>query len=157
MTPADIPSVLEIDHLSFPIPWSERTYRLELKKNRAAHLLIAETGACDEKRVIGYVGFWYVIDEAHISTLAVHPDYRGKGVGENLLIAALKEAVSLGCSIATLEVRASNKIAVSLYQKFDFEIVGRRAGYYRDNREDAILMALNGLNQSPFVADGGEE
>jgi ribosomal-protein-alanine N-acetyltransferase len=146
MIEADLPVVLEIDRLSFPIPWSERTYRFELRDNQAARLKVAEVFENGTMRVIGYVGFWFIVDEAHISTLAVHPHYRGQGIGEQLLQDALNDAVLKGALVATLEVRISNDVAVNLYRKFGFEVIGERPRYYRDNNEDALLMILNDIN-----------
>ena len=155
MTEADLPSVLEIDRLSFPIPWSERTYRFELKDNHAAQLKVAEVFEEGKLRIIGYVGFWFIVDEAHISTLAVHPDYRGQGLGEQLLQNALDDAIMRGAKVATLEVRVSNRAAVSLYEKFGFETIGHRSRYYRDNNEDALLMILNDINGRSSGRKGG--
>jgi len=145
MCTADIEAVVEIDQLSFSLPWSERTYRLELSENPAAHLNVAVKMRYTIEYVIGYVGFWYIVDEAHISTLAVHPTERRNGIGEGLLLQAMDDAATLGAEIVTLEVRNSNQPAIMLYQKFGFEIVGKRPRYYRDNGEDALSMTLRDL------------
>ncbi len=97
-------------------------------------------GLKEYRWVAGFVGYWHVVDEAHISTIAVHPKWRGSGVGEQLLRATLEHALSLGAQMATLEVRVSNAAAQNLYRKYHFEEVGRRKNYYRDNGEDAVLM-----------------
>jgi ribosomal-protein-alanine N-acetyltransferase len=145
MALTDLPEVLEIDHLSFPLPWSERSYRFELTENQASHMLVAVSHENGRPRVVGYAGFWMVIDEAHISTLAVHPDHRRTGLGAELLRVVLDEAARRGAELATLEVRVSNQAAVYLYHKFGFQIVGRRPHYYRDNGEDALLMTAYGV------------
>jgi ribosomal-protein-alanine N-acetyltransferase len=155
MTEADLPSVLEIDRLSFPIPWSERTYRFELQDNHAARLKVAEVFENGEMQIIGYVGYWFIVDEAHISTLAVHPHFRGHGIGERLLQEALDDAAIRGAQVATLEVRISNEAAVRLYRKFGFKIIGERPRYYRDNNEDALLMILNDINSRVSGITGG--
>lgn len=153
MLPGDIPQVMEIDRLSFPQPWSEQSYRFELMENRNAHFLTAYVlpprpirnwlewlrRPSRARRVVGYVGVWLVADEAHINTLAVHPDWRQRGIGEQLLVAMLQKARALNALTATLEVRASNVIAQRLYQRYGFQEVGRRPRYYRDG-EDALLM-----------------
>jgi ribosomal-protein-alanine N-acetyltransferase len=154
MTLDDIPDVMEIDRLSFPLPWSERSYRYELEQNSAAQLLVADYDHLDRIRLVGYIGFWFVVDEMHISTLAVHPDFRRRGIGEALLEGALHLADSLGGVIATLEVRTSNQAALHLYSKFGFEVVGRRKNYYQDNREDAWLMRLDPLGSVRVTAGG---
>jgi ribosomal-protein-alanine N-acetyltransferase len=92
------------------------------------------------------IDVWLILDQAHIATLAVHPDYRGKGIAADLLIKVLVEAVNRGARRAMLEVRASNQIAQSLYKDYGFEIVNRRRRYYRDNDEDALLMNLDNLD-----------
>jgi ribosomal-protein-alanine N-acetyltransferase len=137
MVLADIPMVMEIDRLSFALPWSENSFRKELTQNEQAHFFAAVE---DDERVIGFGGYWYIVDECHISTIAVHPERRRRGIGEMLLVSMLKQAVSLGAKMATLEVRDSNKAAIHLYYKYGFVGVGLRRHYYRDNGEDAVLM-----------------
>ena len=158
----DIPQVAEIDRLSFPLPWPARAYRYELTENSASHFTVAVQAkdlgpgprlwppAPNHRTVVGYIGFWQVVDEAHISTIAVHPDYRGLGVGEQLLAAGLLAAADLGGTQATLEVRVGNTAAQNLYRKFGFGIVGKRIGYYRDNGEDALVMNVYALNNPAF-------
>jgi ribosomal-protein-alanine N-acetyltransferase len=150
---ADIPQVMAIDHLSFPQPWSEQSYQFELRDNQNAHFWVAlaptalqaERSLLDRwlrpspRHVIGYAGFWLVVDEAHINTIAVHPDWRRRGVGEQLLVMLLDRARELGANTTTLEVRVSNLVAQHLYRKYGFEEVSRRKHYYRDG-EDALLM-----------------
>ncbi len=138
MTLGDLPAVLDIDRRSFSLPWTERSYRFEILENPASYLLVAERDGFAQPSVAGYVGFWSMLSEAHISTLAVHPLERGRGIGVRLLDEALRQAQSLGAQVATLEVRVSNRIAIRLYQKFGFEVVGRRKGYYYDNKEEAL-------------------
>jgi ribosomal-protein-alanine N-acetyltransferase len=155
MTLGDLPEVLEIDRTSFPIPWPERSYRFELNENPASHLFVAVMNDQAHPRVAGYIGFWLVVDEAHISTLAVHPLHRRMGIGAHLLEAALDKAARLGAEMATLEVRVSNQPAVDLYHKFGFHITGKRAKYYRDNDEDALIMTLTGLRNRQADVWGG--
>jgi ribosomal-protein-alanine N-acetyltransferase len=144
----DIERVQAIDKLSFSLPWPERAYRYELKENPASLLRVAEVEALDGKReVTGMAVVWLILDEAHIATIAVHPDYRRQGVGERLLLAILEGSARRGAQHAMLEVRAGNQIARNLYQRFGFVVVGRRPNYYRDNSEDAVLMNLHGLDQ----------
>lgn len=139
----DIPSVLEIDRVSFSNPWPERSYRYELTDNPAAQLFVAKL---DDGTVVAYLGYWLIADEVHISTFAVHPEFRMNGIGEDLLNNALSDAHEKGAQVATLEVRESNAAAISLYEKHGFEVVGSRTGYYRDNNENAILMTMNGIS-----------
>jgi len=99
--------------------------------------------------VVGYAGFWVMVDEAHISTLATHPQWRRQGVAELLLVAMSERAAEIGLCAITLEVRVSNLSAQALYQKYGFQVVGRRPQYYSDNREDALIMT------TPLITSGG--
>jgi ribosomal-protein-alanine N-acetyltransferase len=155
MTVDDIPAVVAIDRMSFTLPWPERSYRYELTENAASWFFVAELAGEEETRVLGYVGFWLVADEVHISTIAVHPEFRRQGIGELLLRTALEKAKQFGAEMATLEVRASNHGAIQLYQLYGFEVVGRRKGYYHDNQEDAILMTLHHVPRRWPRSEGG--
>jgi ribosomal-protein-alanine N-acetyltransferase len=156
MTLADVPVVLQIDQLSFPLPWPERSYRFELTRNPSSHLMVAEADQAASNSVIGFIGSWLLADEVHISTLAVHPEFRRQGTGEQLLLTLLHWAVNRGAEIATLEVRISNQAAIRLYQKFGFIISGRKPGYYRDNQEDAFTMIASDLPTLVAENFGGE-
>jgi ribosomal-protein-alanine N-acetyltransferase len=142
MEERDIQQVMAIDRRSFANPWSAESYHYELAENPAAHFLVALVAAEPnvERRVLGYAGYWLIVDEAHIGTLAVHPDWRRRGLGEKLLAALLAQARKLGASTALLEVRAGNLAAQELYRQHGFEEAGRRKTYYRDNGEDALLL-----------------
>jgi ribosomal-protein-alanine N-acetyltransferase len=143
----DLDSVMVIDRLSFSLPWPENSYYHDLERNPDALLWVAEINSPDNgSKVVGVIDIWLILDEAHIATLAVHPDYRGRRIGARLLIKVLEEAVNRGASRAMLEVRASNQIAQALYKNYGFEIVNRRQRYYRDNNEDALLMNLDNLD-----------
>ncbi|MBT9259214.1 MAG: ribosomal protein S18-alanine N-acetyltransferase [Clostridiales bacterium] len=136
MTVADLPEVLAIERASYPTPWSERAFRSELMHNSYGHYLVA----LYEGKVVGYAGMWIVLDEAHITNIAVHPDYRGRGFGHLILSEMEKRAVEQGCTRMTLEVRPSNHVARRLYQRHGFVARGIRKGYYSDTQEDAIIM-----------------
>ena len=153
MTLDDLGQVVAIDRLSFPQPWSESSYRFELTQNGAAHFWVAVATEAHrptlldrvlgraQRTVVGYGGLWHVVDEAHINTLAVHPEWRGRRVGERLLTCLLDDARRLGAVTATLEVRVGNVVAQNLYRRYGFLEVGRRPRYYADN-EDALLMTV---------------
>lgn len=149
----DLEQVQAIDRLSFSMPWPPNTYRYELTENPAAILWVAE--ACrpnDDCKVVGMIVIWLILDEAHIATIAIHPDYRRVGIGARMLKVGLDEALKRGASQAMLEVRAGNSGAQELYRKFGFEVVYRRPRYYKDNHEDALLMNLTGLaDRIPFI------
>lgn len=147
MTLSDIEPVIKIDRQSFSMPWSEQLYRSELSNNPAAYLFVIEAGE-ELQEVVGFLGFWFIVDEAHISTFAIDPAFRRKGLGRRLLKFALARAASLGAELASLEVRLSNRSAVKLYEEFGFTITGRRKGYYQDNGEDALFMVLKDIKPS---------
>ena len=136
MTAADIPDVHRIERASFPVPWPDYAFRQELETNRLAHYLVVRAGA----RAVAYAGIWLMVDEAHITTFAVLPDWRRRGIGGRLLLALLELAAERGARVATLEVRVSNVAARRLYQQFGFRPVGVRPRYYSDNAEDALIM-----------------
>ncbi|MDK2992536.1 MAG: [ribosomal protein S18]-alanine N-acetyltransferase [Clostridiales bacterium] len=133
---SDLDDVEEIERLCFPTPWSKEAFRTEIMRNFCARYAVARLNG----RVVGYIGMWLVIDEAHITNVAVHPDYRHRGIGEKLMRYMMKMAVDIGISRMTLEVRKSNIVAQKLYKKLGFEESGIRKGYYLSNNEDAIIM-----------------
>ncbi len=166
---ADVPQVMGIERKSFTLPWSDYTYRHELLENRNAHYFVARRlngrimspprswwarlfKAEEKAPVVGYGGFWIVTDEAHISTIASDVPWRGRGIGELMLLAMVERSIELGAHDVTLEVRVSNTVAQALYRKYGFEVVGRRPRYYRDNDEDADLMTVFKVNEPAYQA-----
>lgn len=135
MTMDDVDAVYMVEKDCFVDPWSKESIKKELKNNLARYLV-----AQLDNRIVGYVGVWFVVDEGHITNVAVHSDYRGKKIGDKLV----KEMVELckGNNIVamTLEVRSSNTVAQNLYRKYGFKMGGIRKEYYSDNKEDAIIM-----------------
>jgi len=138
----DVPAVHAIESASFPSPWPPYAFRGELETNRMAHYLVARAGA----RVVAYAGIWLMVDEAHVTTFAVLPAYRRRGIGGRLLSEVIELAADLGASVVTLEVRLSNSAARRLYQQFGFRPVGVRPRYYSDNGEDALIMTTERLD-----------
>ena len=136
ITSADIDAVWNIEKMYFTLPWSRLSLALEVERNKCARYFVAEYSGT----IVGYGGMWLVIDEAHITNIAVHPVIRRRGIGEALLRALMAEACRLGIRRMTLEVRESNKAAQNLYKKLGFVAEGKRKGYYTDNNEDAIIM-----------------
>ena len=132
----DVPAVAAIEKATFARPWSEESFRQELERNVAARYLVAER----DGRVTGYAGAWIILDESHITNIAVAEDSRGQGIGLTLTRALLQYLSNLGAAYATLEVRVSNLRAQGLYKKLGFVSVGKRKRYYEDNGEDAYLM-----------------
>jgi ribosomal-protein-alanine N-acetyltransferase len=142
MTLDDVPQVVAIDQIAFSLPWPERSFRFEITDNPASRCWVAEVGG----RVAAMLVLWLIVDEAHIATIASHPDFRRLGIGKALMITALKSATEEGALSSFLEVRESNETALVMYRKFGFVESGRRKEYYKDNNEDAILMTLKPLN-----------
>lgn len=128
-------AIMDINKLSFPICWSRDSFENELKNVFATYLV-----AKDGENVVGYGGMWIIIDEGHITNIAVHPHYRGKGIGDLLLNSMINNCSEKKVKAMTLEVRSSNIAAQNLYTKHGFIPEGRRKKYYEDNGEDAILM-----------------
>jgi ribosomal-protein-alanine N-acetyltransferase len=127
--------VISIEKDSFPTPWSRYAFYGELLNDFAFYIV----AVCGDK-VVGYAGMWLIIDEAHITNLAVRPDYRRRGIGRSLMQELENQAVTLGAKSMTLEVRPSNDIAKGLYSSLGFFQEGRRRGYYSDTGEDALIM-----------------
>lgn len=160
----DIPEVMVIDRASFTPPWPERSYRFEINESQVSYMTVLERkeahpitglrklwrqlgGDYDPTEpmmvVVGYGGLWKIEEEAHISTIASHPDYRGHKYGEILLASMVKRAIVLGAEYVVLEVRVSNTVAQNLYKKYGFEIRGVKKGYYHHDKEDAYDMWLD--------------
>jgi ribosomal-protein-alanine N-acetyltransferase len=144
----DIPAVHAIESASFPTPWPPYAFRGELETNRMARYLVVRAGG----RVIAYAGIWLMVDEAHVTTFAVLPAYRRRGIGGRLLSEVIELSAALGATVVTLEVRLSNASARQLYQRFGFRPVGVRPRYYSDNGEDALIMTTERLDLPDMVA-----
>ncbi len=144
----DVEKVAELDRECFPTPWSASAYATEVR-NPSAYYVVARA----DGEIIGYAGMWLIMDEAHITTLGVDPDYRGKKVGERILVHLLDEAIQRGAQRATLEVREHNTAAQRLYDKYAFHTVAVRKAYYTDNREDALVMWIDDMRSPDFLRD----
>lgn len=134
--PRDVHDMAELEKICFASPWSEESLYHEIIRNDMALYIVAEDGG----RIVGYAGIWLIVDEGHITNVAVHPDYRRRHIGEAIVSTILAEAETAGAVRQTLEVRRSNAPAQGLYAKFGFMAAGVRKGYYEDNKEDAIIM-----------------
>ena len=168
MTLGDIGQVIKIEQMVFRAPWSARAYHYEITKNDHSTMLVVRPAGAPRNSIahlrhrlglarpaplLGYAGFWLLVDEAHICTIAVHPHWQGRGLGELLLVSLFEQAILLGAQRATLEVRVSNNTALYLYLKYDFEIVSRRKRYYTDNNEDAYIMTTPPFETASFQAN----
>lgn len=164
MTPHDVPDVISIDSNSFNPPWPARSYLFEITESYISFMLVLEqlqprpvgwlrrqinhlrgdkSDIALHSKVVGYGGLWVIQDEGHISTIASHPDYRGLGYGELLLLAMLRQSLRRGARYIVLEVRVSNSVAQALYRKYGFEVIATKENYYRSDNEDAYDMRVD--------------
>ena len=143
MTVEDVPAVVEIDKMSFTLPWTERSFKHEVEENKAARCWVITV----DDRVVSMLVLWIIVDEAHIATIATHPNYRRRGFAKKILIHALQSAREEGAVKALLEVRARHVVAQKIYCDIGFVEVGHRPMYYRDNGEDAVLMTMESLDK----------
>ena len=135
LTLKQIDDIVEIEKLSFKTPWTKEAFISELTRNKCAKY----RAIVDNEKVVGYGGMWIMIDEAHITNIAIHPEFRGIGLGNLIMEDLLNVARNNGARSMTLEVRTGNITALNLYKKFGFLEVARRKGYYQDTGEDAII------------------
>ena len=145
MTTADIPQVAALERDAFVGEGVTTPFARELANKLATYLV-----ASSEHDVVGYAGLWFIVDEAHLTSIAVREEKRGRGIGGQLLKASLLLALDRKATMMTLEVRASNQAAQALYAKFGFSKVGVRRGYYSDNHEDAYLMTVEGIDEPDY-------
>jgi ribosomal-protein-alanine N-acetyltransferase len=136
MTLNDLDRICDIEQSAFSLPWSRESFHNELNSNHFSYYLVLEVNGL----VIGYGGMWIILDEAHITNIAIEPAYRGQKWGERLLLSMQLHAFRYGAESMTLEVRKSNKVAQGLYEKLGFTTKGIRPRYYSDNGEDALIM-----------------
>ena len=140
----DVDAVAAIEEATFARPWSRESFRQELTRNAVARYLVAE----EDGQVLGYAGAWVILDESHITNIAVREDARGRGIGRRLTAELMQILSNLGACYATLEVRVSNVRAQNLYTSLGFVSVGKRKRYYEDNNEDAFLMVCEHLPEA---------
>lgn len=169
MLQADVQAAALLDQISFSLPWPPVAFGRELGMLHSRpwvaevtldEQLLYQSPIPDvledllyqpgKKAVVGMLVLWKILDEAHIATVAVHPQFRRLGIARQLIEKSLNEAAMEGATSALLEVRAGNNGAIKLYDELGFTVAGRRPRYYKDNNEDAILMTLAGLNPQTF-------
>jgi ribosomal-protein-alanine N-acetyltransferase len=142
--------IMEIETASFPTPWTPDAFEEEARRSLSSLWVLLE-----DSTVLGYICFWIVADELHLMNIAVHPEMRGRGLGNGLLDKMTAAGVAQGARSVFLEVRPSNRDARNLYRKKGFREIGRRPKYYRDTGEDAIVMALSLEGDSLTIDAGG--
>ncbi|HVP90117.1 MAG TPA: ribosomal protein S18-alanine N-acetyltransferase [Terriglobales bacterium] len=140
MREADLGEVRSIETLSFSNPWSEDTFRGEIQNSPVSFPMVVVEKPGD--RVIGYIIFWHIREDVQVNNIAVHPDFRGRGIAEALMRHVIDKVRANGATFMTLEVRVSNAPAVTLYRKLGFEVLGTRKNYYTHPDEDAYMMGL---------------
>ncbi|WP_013322564.1 ribosomal protein S18-alanine N-acetyltransferase [Gloeothece verrucosa] len=147
-----LPQVVELDQLTLGGLWTLEGYRRELESPNSELLVLSvvDPSTTDPEQIIGCGCFWAILEEAHITLLAIHPEYQGRGLGKLLLYALLKNAVKRKLERATLEVREANQVALSVYKKFGFKTAGRRKGYYQQTGEDALVLWRGDLHYPSF-------
>ena len=150
LTIDDLDHVMEIEPVAFGSHhWSRQSFINELTNPNGYYFAALEAGS---EQLVGYSGFWLIGEEAHITTLAVHPDLRRQQIGERLLIHDIEQAHGCGASWLTLEVRLSNDIAQKLYYKYGFKKLGTRRRYYQDNDEDALVLWTENIASAEFIS-----
>lgn len=151
MSSTDVRAVMRIESLSFSTSWPTSAFQSELNDNKLAHYFVGREGPGPDAEVVAYGGIWVILDDAHITTIAVHPDSRSRRYGEQLLVRMLHESISRGASWITLEARESNEIAHNLYRKYGFATIATRRAYYSDNGENAVVMWAGNLRSELYA------
>jgi ribosomal-protein-alanine N-acetyltransferase len=146
MTPADVGAVTRIERASFSTIWPSDAFYNELSTNKLAHYFVGRVN--DD--IVAYGGVWVILEDSHVTTLAVDPEYRGRRFGEVLLMRLIDEAIERGAAWMTLEVRESNTVAQRLYRKYGFTTVTMRTGYYSDDNESALIMWAGSLKSELY-------
>ena len=136
MTLEDLQAIYTLEVKCFKVPWTEEAFKNEIVQNKLAHYYVL---SLDDK-VIGYGGLWHIMDEGHITNIAIDPSYRNKGYGKILMKNIMEESRKVGIEFMTLEVRVTNISAIKLYEALGFKTSGIRPKYYTDNQEDAKIM-----------------
>jgi [ribosomal protein S18]-alanine N-acetyltransferase len=151
MHPEDLDEVLAIERASFSMPWSRGAFLYEIQQNRVARCRVMRQGGT----IVGYLCVWEIADEIHVTNVAVHPTRRRQGIARALLGGLLAEADAREMRLVVLEVRPSNREAITLYESFGFRVTGRRRGYYYDTGEDALVMEARLVPGAPSPRGGG--
>lgn len=146
MASSDVAAVMQIERACFSTVWPSDAFYNELSTNKLAHYFVGRL----EDRVVAYGGIWVILEDSHVTTLAVDPEYRRRGFGEVLLLRLVDEAIERGAAWMTLEVRESNTAAQQLYRKYGFTTVTLRTGYYSDDNESALIMWAGSLKSELY-------
>lgn len=154
LTPTEVPEILVLDQICLGGLWTAEAYLREIKSPNSSLLILRlwdnKYDPQSKSTVIGMACLWSIVEEAHITLLGIHPDYRQQGLGRLLLFTLLENAIARQLEWATLEVNEKNIAAINLYQKYGFEVVGKRKGYYQPAGDDALVLWLKGIHQPEF-------
>ncbi|HTA37607.1 MAG TPA: ribosomal protein S18-alanine N-acetyltransferase [Candidatus Acidoferrales bacterium] len=146
MSTNDIPDVSRIERASFTTVWPTDAFYNELSTNKLAHYFVGRI----DGRIVAYGGIWVILEDSHITTVAVDPNLRGRGLGEAMVLKLIDEGIERGAAWMTLEVRESNVSAQQLYRKYGFTTVTTRKGYYSDDNESALVMWAGNLKSELY-------
>ena len=149
LTSNDVAEVVALDEICLGGLWKAEAYLREIDSDKSTliTLRLAEPESSNRSKIIGMGCLWSIVDEAHITLLAIHPDYRRQGLGQLLLLELLKDAISRNLAWATLEVNENNSTAVNLYKKYGFQIAGKRKNYYQPAGDDALVLWLKNIQR----------
>ncbi|MBE9045631.1 ribosomal protein S18-alanine N-acetyltransferase [Pleurocapsales cyanobacterium LEGE 10410] len=152
LTALRVPEIVALDEICIGGLWTAEAYLREIDSPRSSllALYLDDDQSQINRKIIGMACLWAIMEEAHITLLGVHPDYRGRGLGQLLLLTLLENAIARQLEWATLEVNVKNSRAIELYQKFGFQVVGTRKGYYQPAGDDALVLWLKGIQQPQF-------
>lgn len=145
MKQKDIDEVLKLEKVCFGLGWTPTPFERELGRDDCAYFVAKENN-----KIVGYSGYWLLLEELHVTIMGVNPECRRKKIGQILLIKLLREGIKNGAKWSTLEVKATNNSAIKLYQKFGFSVMGRRKHYYQQDGEDALIMWTDELINAPY-------
>ena len=147
-----IPAIVALDKICLGGIWTAQGYQREIDSPNSTLLILnlIENELTNESKIIGMACLWSILEEAHITLLAIHPDYRQQGFGTLLLFCLLRDAIARNLSWATLEVNDNNEKAINLYKKFGFEVAGKRKKYYESTGDDALILWLKKLQNAEF-------
>jgi [ribosomal protein S18]-alanine N-acetyltransferase len=155
LTPAEVPEMVKLDRICLGSLWTEAAYLREIASDKSTLVILRlwESKLNNQPQTIGMGCLWSIVDEAHITLLGIHPDFRRQGLGRLLLFSLLEDAIARQLEWATLEVNECNLAAINLYQKYGFQIAGKRKNYYQPTGDDALILWLKGIQQDTFKSN----
>ena len=156
LIPSQVSEILALDQLCLGGLWTAEAYLREIDSPNSTLIILQlrdDQFESDEVQIIGMGCLWSIVEEAHITLLGIHPDYRRQGLGQLLLFTLLEDAIARQLKWATLEVNENNIAAIELYQKLGFQVAGKRKGYYQPTGDDALVLWLKGMEQQEFKLD----